>query len=343
MKKFKIIASVIGPYLPISPLEIDKYKIYRIDTKITNAIPPKITATAINESMITISQEITFDTQYIIEWKIEASSSKVAQEVGNVELELLLAYLFLPASSYKYFASIVKIEHLNIQETNPDPESPASPPVHILSYEPKNLSDIDKRYYEKIIAINEPEIKDLLSKFYQGTKSEILSMGDSNLKYYKILEEVSHKTLKRLKKESKNSSPNYTNILKEAENLFRTTSTDQEKVSKIKEYANKLRALDYEQIGERILRAAELFKLKPEIIDVLKNINKYRAKVIAHPGKEDSEVKLQDHRDIREMARLFLLHYMNRFYSVSPPHFEPVKENDSWYRFNYSRSDNSEK
>lgn len=335
---FKITASIIGPYLPVDSIKISKYLIYKAKEKIGVMLPPKINASAVGEAMVIISQDVTFDTKYNVEWETEATSSKVAYEHGKVELDNLVSTLVLPASSYKYFARIIKIEHINEPETGPDPESASSQPVHILGYETKDLPQSDNQYFEKLLLVTEPEIKDLLQKFYSGIKSEVLSTGESNLIYYKILEEISHKVLKRLKKENGKNIPDYAPVLKKVEDLFVEELSDAEKASKIKGYANELRALDYEQIGERILLTAKQFNLSSEVIETLKNINKYRAKVLAHPGRDEPEVKLEDSRDIREMARLFILHYMNRFYNIQPPDYKPVKENDSWYQYNYARS-----
>jgi len=338
LKLFRITASIIGPYLPVGSTQIGKYLVYQAEEKIDVMLPPKINVSAVDEAMVVISQDITFDTKYNVEWKVEAKSSKVAYEHGKTELDNLISILVLPASSYKYFAGIIKIEHINESETGPDTESASSQPVHVLGYEVKDLAHGDIQYFQKLLLITDLEIKDLHQKFYSGIKSEVLSTGESNLIYYKILEEISHKVLKRLKKKNGKNTPDYSPILKKVEDLFIKESLDTEKARKIKVFANELRALDYEQIGERILLTAKQFNLSSEVIETLKNINKYRAKVLAHPGRDESEVKLEDSRDIREMARLFILHYMNRFYNIQPPDYEPTKENDSWYQYNYARS-----
>ena len=228
-RKYKITASIIGPYLPNS-IEIDKYLIHKFDEKVPVALPTKITAKAVNEAMVVISQDVTFDSKYYVEWQIESISSKDAYEQGKVQLDSLTSALVLPASSYKYYAEIIKVEHLNETETSPDPESASSKPVHVLGYEVKNLSDVCKDYFEKLILTKDQEVEDLLQKFYTGIKSEVLSTGESNLIYYKILEEISHKTLKRLRKENREDKADYFPVLKKVENIFNKDLSDEEKL-----------------------------------------------------------------------------------------------------------------
>jgi len=113
LKLFRITASIIGPYLPVGSTQIGKYLVYQAEEKIDVMLPPKINASAMDEAMVVISQDIVFDTKYNVEWKVVAKSSKVAYEHGKTELDNLISILALPASSYKYFAGIIKIEHIN--------------------------------------------------------------------------------------------------------------------------------------------------------------------------------------------------------------------------------------
>ncbi len=340
MKKFKLIASLIGPYLPKTELSVDKFLISFTDSLLESNIPEKPSVGAKDEVQVVLSQEVTFHSNCFVTWQADANSGKVAYEQGKEDLNYLTGCLELPASSYKYFAKIIRVDHIP-DNTGPNPESPTSEPIHVLSYEPSELPSINSKYYESLLAIDNEEVKGLIVKFYDGIKSEILSQGDSNLKYYKILEETSNKTLKKLKEQGGNSAPDYEEILREVKELVNSKVPDGKKVKGIKQYSNRLRALDFEQIGERIILTAQKFNMNSEVIATLKNVNKYRAKVIAHAGDEDAEIKLDDPGDIREMARLFILHYINRFHNIQPPDYQAVKENDSWYRYSYSRSDSN--
>jgi len=337
MKRFKIIASIVGPYFPKTELSLGKFLIKFSKTTVASNIPPKPTVGTKDESLVSLNQEILFHSKYYVIWDQEANSSKIAYELGKNDLNYLLSCLELPASSYKYFAKIIRVEHV-IDSNAPDPESPSSDPIHVLSYKPGDLLAETTKFYEAILLTDNQEVKELITKFYEGIKGEILSQGDSNLKYFKLLEEISIKTLKKLKQSNSRNKPNYKEVLDKIKTLINSTSEDIVKVKEMKKFANKLRALDYEQIGERIILTAKEFRLTDEVIKTIQNINKYRAKVLAHSGNEDA-IKLEDSRDIREISRLFLLHYLSKFYSILPPDFNPVKENDSWYQYNYSRSD----
>ena len=343
MKKFKLIASIIGPYLPRNVLKVGKFTIDRLETPPKSNIPTKPSvslegeALSKDEALVVLDLETTFYTTYYVHWNTEAESSKLASESGKAALDFFLSCLSLPASSYKYFAKIIKIDHVNEEDTGPDSESPTSDPIHILSYKPADIKDT--KFYEALLSSEDKEIRDLVNKFYDGVKSEILSQGDSNLKYYKLLEEISSKTLKRLREVEIESGPNYSKILIEIGKSLNLDLKDKEKAKKIKEYANKLRALDYEQIGERIILTAHKFNLGTEVIETLKRVNKYRSRVLVHGTHANSETKLEDHKDVREMARLFLLHFLHKFYGIAHPNLSPVRENDSWYKYSYSRSD----
>ncbi len=338
MKHFKLTASIIGPYLPETEIRIGKFIIKKISSPTQSNFPVKPSVRTKNEALIQLSQEIVFHSDYYAIWHADAHSSKAAYEQGKSDLNYLLSCLELPVSSYKYFAKIIRIDYLS-DENGPDPESASSEPIHVLSYVPSNLLTADAQYYEFLLLTDVQEIRELITKFYEGIKSEILGQGDSNLKYYKLLEEVSSKTLKRLKEQGVDKEPDYREILENIKLSVTSQSTDKVKVKKVKKFLNELRALNHEQISERIILTARKFGMTEEVVKTLGNVNKYRARVIAHPGDESSDIKLEDSRDVREMARLFIMLFISKFYGMLPPDYTPVKENDSWYQYCYSRSD----
>lgn len=338
MRRYKITASAIGPYFPIDEVKIGDFVIKKVDRVVSNEIPPKIQANSVDEALVSISQDIIFDSGYIVEWEREATSSKTVYQQAKIELDELLSCLNIPVSSYKYFSKIVNVEHLNPEESGPDPESPSSDPVHVIGYIPGRFLDENIKFYDFLLSTKESEIKRLRDSFYVGIKEEVLLQGNSDMTYYKILEEISQIVLKRFNTDTGQLS-NYNLLLEELKTVLVEKGNEEQKVIKVKEYANKLRALDFEQIGERIILAARKFNLKPEIIETLKKINIYRARILAHPGKPDAGVKLDDPRDIREMARIFILHYLNKFCGLKIPDYGEVTEKDAWYMHNYARSD----
>ncbi len=338
MRRYKITASAIGPYFPTDEVKIGDFIIKKVDRVVSNEIPPKIQVNSVDEALVSISQDIIFDSAYIVEWERKAISSKIVYQQAKIELDELLSCLNIPIPGYKYFSKIVSVEHLNPEESGPDPESLSSDPVHVIGYVPGRFLDENIKFYDFLLSTKESEIKRLRDSFYTGIKEEVLSQGNSDLTYYKILEEISQIVLKRFNADTGQLS-NYNLLLEELKTVLVEKGNEKQKVTKVKEYANKLRALDFEQIGERIILAARKFNLKPEIIETLKKINTYRARVLAHPGKPDASVKLDDPRDIREMARIFILHYLNKFCGLKIPDYGEVTEKDAWYMHNYARSD----
>src|SRR5258708_12391380 len=109
MRKYRITASIIGPYFPIREVEIGDFILKKVDRTVTNEIPPKIKASSTDEALVSISQDIIFDSAYIVEWEKESLSSKNAYQEAKIELDVLLSCLNIPLLSSHYFSNIFNL------------------------------------------------------------------------------------------------------------------------------------------------------------------------------------------------------------------------------------------
>lgn len=342
-RHYKITAQLVGPYLPAKSIKIGKFDISKSEQPIPAAIPvpPGVTPDS-NSCLMRVSQLVEIESPHIVTWEVEAVSSKEAYERAKPELDQLVTGLSLPTPGYKYIAKIARVEHIRIAAGDHDPEGIQSEAVHVIGYGFLGLPEAVASIAESILPLEDKEVSTILGMFKQGIDAEVYGTGNAQLLFFKVLEQVSICTLKRNKAQSSANAPDYSPVLKEIQATLESDSKDETKAKKIKQHAQTLRALDFEQIGERIKRVATVFNFSPEIIGKIDKIVKYRAKVIAHAGSSETEKILDDPRDTREVARIFILSFLSTYYSVDAAklwELSEVSENNSWYRYTYARSE----
>ena len=342
IRHFSVTAQLVGPYLPVEGIKIGNFDIKRAEQASAPAIPELPGVAPDSKScLVSISHLVTLESPYIVTWEVSAASSKVAYEKAEPELAALVTCMSLPTPGYKYISKILRVEQIRIEDGDHDPESVPSEALHVISYDFQNFPSPVTSIAESILLLEDDETLAILQLFKQGLDSEVYGTGNAQLLFFKVLEQVSYYTLKRNNETSKNA-PDYAPLLKEIQSVIESSSKAKAKAKKIKQYAQKLRALDFEQIGERIKRVAGTFEFTPEIINKVDKIVKYRAKVIAHAGGSETQEILDDPRDTREVARIFILAYLTAFHSIEVANlweFGQVPEKDVWYRYTYARSD----
>jgi hypothetical protein len=326
---------LVGPYIPSLESTVDGVNISRSKetTKWETPTSP-ISAHAGNndDSLITFTpNRITIETSALLQWEVEAESSKKASEAANIKFGKICDSLSIGCIEARYFFQFANLQKIT---DDIDPERTMSDPLHVISYVTATFTPEFEQYAQAISAIDDADGADVIRSF-----------GDSLRKYdslglYQVMEKITHILSKEVKaaqdteaieKERKEAVDTLQELLNDA-----SKSVD-EKAKFIKTTTENIRRLNLEQNGKRIAATAAHLGLRGEVAKVIDDAIKYRNTVLAHhnPGTEKQDKGI---KDIQESARFFVIRYLELKFGLKLPRLLDVKYQDYWYRYTYANS-----
>jgi hypothetical protein len=344
---------ILGPYLPKDVSVINEHlEVVQLGLlKIPELFPVRSSLSASpesNEMVLTLEyiEAMYNSTKFYLLYTMKTPSGNAAyyEAVKRLDAFCSLLTLTVPGNRYYY-----KINALGMEPTSEFPipfESPPSTSLFVASYagsdnflleQSKFLSGVNKLVFE------DGKLQQALESFSRGLLAEYrLGKEDDSAitAYYRVIELVGNTLGKSKSAEQKNEE--YKDAVMQIKGVINDKLlTLSDKVKRFKEISTLIRRIEDDITNENIRNAGIRFKLGVVMMQRLNRAIHLRNKVVAHANSREKEISLEDSRDFRELAKMFLVNYIGQVHNMDIEVLNTVKgvdERADWYKSSYLNS-----
>lgn len=344
-------ASIVGPYLPKNKQVIEDYIFIneQIDQSGWENGPTGLKATPSKGSCgITLSYNIKTknSAEIILKVKTDSLSSRIAKEIAEVQVKNLCALLSIAVPGCRYFYKMSKVKMLPDANAHSNIESPLSEPLFGISYEKKKIENSEIEFIREVmeLVIKDSVLEEAISYFSKALQAEFYqSVLDEKavLFYFKILELLSPKILKKYKLPQEEKNNLYEKAITTIISKMNEQKNWENKLKDLRQAFSEIKQIDGSIISENIKSAATKIGFQNDGILRLTKMIEMRNEIIAHANKgEKKQITLEDDRDFREIAKIFIKAYinLNGIETKDIESIETTKEIGGWYMVAYTKS-----